>query len=186
MILVVAALLVLLSPLVARRMPALVDRRWRAPWLAFGALAAQVVVIEAPLGAAAPVLHVVTYVVAGLFLWLNRRVAGLWVVSLGAACNGVTIALNGGVLPASPAAERAAGFDPDVEFLNSGYVEDPVLWWLGDVFAWPEPMPLANTFSVGDVLLVVGVGVLAWRGSRRLGRTSAAAVGDDPVAEPVA
>jgi hypothetical protein len=167
-ILVVASLIVLLSPLLAGRMPGLVERRWRAPWLAFGALGLQVVVIELPVGPSAPFLHVLTYVIAGAFLWLNRRVAGLWVLSLGAACNGVTIALNGGVLPASPAAERAAGFDPDVEFLNSGQVEDPVLWWLGDVFAWPAPMPLANTFSIGDVIIVIGVGVLAWSGSRSL------------------
>jgi hypothetical protein len=168
-ILVVAALLAILSPLLAGRMPALVDRRWRLAWLAFVALGLQVVVIETDVGPAAPVLHVLTYVLAGVFLWANRRVAGLWVLSLGAACNGVTIALNGGVLPASPGAEAAAGFDPDVEFLNSGPVEDPVLPWLGDVFAWPAPMPLANTFSVGDILIVVGVLLLAWRGSRRLG-----------------
>lgn len=169
MILVVASLLVLLSPLLVGRMPALVERPWRLAWLAVVALALQVVVIETPVGPAAPFLHVLTYVLAGGVLWANRRTAGLWVVSLGAACNGVAIVLNGGVLPASPDAERAAGFDPDVEFLNSGAVEDPVLPWLGDVFAWPAPLPLANTFSIGDVLLVVGVGVLAWRGSHRLG-----------------
>ncbi|MFC5382174.1 DUF5317 domain-containing protein [Aquipuribacter nitratireducens] len=181
MLVVVVALLALLSPLVARRMPALVDRRWRWPWLAFVALALQVVVIELPVGPVAPVGHVLTYVIAGVFLWANRRVAGLWVISLGAALNGGTIALNGGVLPASPAAERAAGFDPDVEFLNSGHVEDPVLWFLGDVFAWPAPLPLANTFSVGDILLVVGVGVLAWLGSRRLG-SGVTVPGTEPVA----
>ena len=165
MILVVVALAVMLSPLLAGRMPALVQQRWRLPWLAPVALGLQVAAIELPVGSWAPALHVLTYVLAGVVLWANRRVAGLWIVTVGATLNGVTVAANGGVLPASPQAERAAGFDPDVEFLNSSVVEEPLLPWLGDVFAWPAPMPLANTFSIGDVLLVVGVGVLAWRGA---------------------
>lgn len=59
MILVVASLLVLLSPLLVGRMPALVERPWRLAWLAVVALA-QVVVIETPVGPAAPFLHVLT------------------------------------------------------------------------------------------------------------------------------
>jgi len=51
-----------------------------------------------------------------------------------------------------------AGIDVDKgEFINSGYIEDPVLPLLGDIFVWPQPFPLANVFSVGDVLVVVGV-----------------------------
>jgi hypothetical protein len=44
---------------------------------------------------------------------------------------------------------------PD-EFMNSGVLPHPTWAWLGDVFAWPEPMPLANVFSIGDVLIVLG------------------------------
>jgi len=55
-----------------------------------------------------------------------------------------------------------------------------VLPWLGDIFAWPAPMPLANTFSVGDILIVLGVFVAAWSGTRRLGDAST------PSAAPVA
>jgi hypothetical protein len=73
------------------------------------------------------------------------------------------------VLPSSRSAVEAAGIEHDAEFANTAVVENPVLPWLGDVFAWPAPMPLANTFSVGDVLIVAGVVVLAWSGSRRFG-----------------
>jgi hypothetical protein len=141
-----------------------------------------VVQVELPPGVA-PVLHVCTYVAALAFVWLNRRVRGVIIVGVGAALNGITIALNGGTLPASRAAAEAAGFDPELAFANSAVVEDPVLPWLGDVFAWPAPLPLANTFSVGDVLIVLGVWVAAWSGTRRLGgrnRSHATPTGTQP------
>jgi hypothetical protein len=168
---VVLCALAIASPLLALRWPAgFLLRKWRLPLLVWVTLVFQVIVLEVELpGILAPVLHVLTYVAAATFLWLNRRVPGTLVVAAGALCNGVTIALNGGVLPSSRAAVEAAGIEHDAEFANTAVVENPVLPWLGDVFAWPAPMPLANTFSVGDVLIVAGVVVLAWSGSRRFG-----------------
>jgi hypothetical protein len=169
-LLIALCTLALLSPVLAGRWSArLLLHRWRWPLLVWATLALQVVVVEVPMpGIVAGVLHVATYVLALGFLVVNRDVAGLPLVAGGAASNGVTIALNGGVLPASPAAVTAAGLDPDPGFANSAVVTDPVLPWLGDVFAWPAPLPLANTFSVGDVLIVLGVVVAAWSGTRRL------------------
>lgn len=171
MLVVALCALGVVSPFLALRWPAgLLLNKWRLPQLIWAALALQLVALEVPMphGLAAT-LHVLTYAVAFAFLWLNRRVAGVLVVAAGAVTNGVVIALNGGTLPASAAAVKAAGLDGDIAFANSGVVDDPVLPWLGDAFAWPAPMPLANTFSVGDVLIVVGVFVAAWVGSRRLG-----------------
>jgi hypothetical protein len=51
-------------------------------------------------------------------------------------------------------------------FNNSGVVAHARLSYLGDVFAMPRGWPLANVFSVGDILLVVGTAVLLHRGSR--------------------
>ena len=93
-------------------------------------------------------------------------------VAAGAVSNGVTIALNDGTLPATASALAAAHIhkNPAV-FLNSGSVAHPVLGFLGDVFAWPAPLPFANTFSLGDVLIVAGVAYGAHRiGGSRLGR----------------
>jgi hypothetical protein len=71
--------------------------------------------------------------------------------------------VNGGTLPARPGALRAAGIDLTADgFVNSGPLEHPHLWMLGDVFAIPEPLPLANVFSIGDVLIVLGVGMVSW------------------------
>ncbi|PVU84295.1 hypothetical protein DDP54_00085 (plasmid) [Cellulomonas sp. WB94] len=173
MLLLAACVLGLLSPLLVGRWPAgLLLHPWRWPLLIWVTLGLQVVAVEVPLpGVLAPVLHVLTYVVVVGFLWLNRSLDRIAVVAAGTASNGVTIALNGGVLPASADAVRAAALDPHLAFANSAVVAHPVLPWLGDVFAWPAPLPLANTFSVGDVLIAVGVVLVAWTGTCRLGRT---------------
>jgi hypothetical protein len=171
-LLLAACLLAVLSPLVVGRWPAgLLLHRWRFPLLVWATLLVQALLLEAPLpDAVARVGHVLTYVAALVFLWLNRRVAGALVVAAGAASNGLTIALNGGVLPADPDAVAATGRVETGDFANSAVVADPVLPWLGDVFAWPAPLPLANTFSVGDVLILLGVALAAWTHTARLGR----------------
>jgi hypothetical protein len=66
--------------------------------------------------------------------------------------------------------EAPGGFD------NSAVVVHPRLAFLGDVFSFPKWFPLANVFSVGDVLLLVGAaamlagicGVPRWPGLDRL------------------
>jgi len=158
------------SPLLAWRWSAgLLLHRWRWPWLVWVALLVQSVVLNMTLpGVLAPVMHVLTYVAALGFAWVNRRAAGVWIVAAGAFANGITIALNGGTLPASAGAAQAAGIEQGTDFANSAVLDNPVLPWLGDIFAWPAPLPLANTFSVGDVLIVLGVWVAAWSGTRRL------------------
>ena len=171
MLVVALCALGVISPFLAGRWPArLLLHKWRLPVLIWAALALQVVALEVAMPhALAATLHVLTYAVAFAFLWINRGVGGVWIVAAGAITNGVVIALNGGTLPASAWAVKAAGLDGDLAFANSAVLDHPVLPWLGDVFAWPAPLPLANTFSVGDVLIVVGVFVAAWVGSRRLG-----------------
>lgn len=190
-VLVVAAcLLAMASPVIAGRWPAaLLLHRWRWSPLIWATLLLQVVVVEVTLpGALAPVLHVATYAVAVVFLVVNRRLPGALVVATGAATNGIAITLNGGVLPASAAASSAAGISVDTGFINSAVVDHPVLPWFGDVFAWPDPLPLANVFSVGDVLIAVGVLLAAWTGTRRLARGAlrAEATGGAPDTAPAA
>jgi len=151
-------------PLAGGRLTRLAERGLVRPGLLFVALGLQVVVVTIvpwmpdTLAAA---LHVVSYALAAAFLWSNRTVAGLWVVAAGATANVVAILANGGVMPASPSALDRAGLAvTSGEFENSAVVDDARLAFLGDVFAVPASWPLANVFSVGDVLIVVGTVVL--------------------------
>ncbi|MDP9466365.1 MAG: DUF5317 domain-containing protein [Actinomycetota bacterium] len=106
-------------------------------------------------------LHVTSYAIIAWALWLNRAVPGLLLIALGGGTNAGVIALNGGTLPARPAALAEAGLRVDPrEFANSGVVDDPVLAWLGDVMATPSWLPFRNVISLGDVVVLIGSAVL--------------------------
>ena len=161
MLLVVVFVLSLITvPLAGGRLAALGELRIARAWLLGAALAVQIAIISLwPDGD--PVLlaagHVASYVVIFLFLIANRAMPGLWLVTLGTAMNTTAIVANGGVMPATRSALEAAGRLPTSgEFANSTVLRAPNLTFLGDVFAWPEPLPLANVFSAGDICIVVG------------------------------
>jgi hypothetical protein len=158
----VVVLAALAVPLAGGRLGALVDLRLRRVWAVFAALALQVAALDLPglpEGARAA-LVVASYLVGAVFLAANRRVPGMPLVALGGALNLVAICANGGVMPASPSALAGAGLPLDEPgFQNSAAVADPRLAFLGDVFHVPASWPLSNVFSVGDVLIALGV---AW------------------------
>jgi Family of unknown function (DUF5317) len=161
MLVLVLCTLSLASPLLfGGQMSRLALVRFRGWWILVAALLAQIVIIEVVPDANRTLLesvHMATYVAAGVFVALNWRVPGLLIIALGGASNGITIALNGGQLPASRPALEMAGIEvAKGDFINSGVLTDPVLPLLGDYFVWPEPFPFANVFSVGDVLIVLG------------------------------
>jgi hypothetical protein len=176
-ILVAGCAAVLLSvPLAGGRFERLAELRISHAHLVFAALALQVAVLGVlPAALPQPVaaaLHLLSLAFALGFVWCNRRVAGIALLATGAICNVAAIAANGGVMPASPSAMRRAGLAEEVEgFRNSATLDGPELAFLGDVFAIPEGWPLANVFSVGDVLLLAGAAVAlhAGAGSRLAG-----------------
>jgi Family of unknown function (DUF5317) len=147
-------------PLFGGRLGALVEVRLRHVWAIFAALGLEVVAMELPglpdrLRAA---LLILAYPVGAIFLAANWRVPGMPLIALGAACNLLAIAANGGVMPASPTALAAAGLPVDAPgFQNSTALADPRLGFLGDVFFIPASWPLSNVFSVGDVLIALGI-----------------------------
>lgn len=184
-LLLVVALGVLPLPLLGGRLSRLGELRLRGVGLVFAALAVQVVItsVAAPPAVLGRWLHLGTYLAVIPLFWLNRKVPGLWVVLVGASLNLAAIAANGGVMPASPDAVRIAGIRHDAAFENSAPVEGARLAFLGDIFAVPEGVPLANVFSVGDVVLVVGAWVLiylvcgaSWPRRRTPAGTPAAAI----------
>ncbi len=163
MFLIYAALFALLTvPLLGGRVIALADLELRRPWLVAAALAAQVVVTTIMPGTCAVAgayVQLATYGLLGAFLWSNRHVPGLPVLTLGASCNFAAIAANEGVMPASRGALEAAGlpYDHAEEFANSAAVDDAKLAFLGDVLAIPEALPASNVLSVGDLLIFCGL-----------------------------
>jgi len=149
-----------LVPLTGGRLTRLADVRLGSRWVVVYALSLQVLAISIVPDWPRPVvvaLHASTYVLAAAFVWLNRDVAGLPVLALGAGLNALAIALNGGQMPASASALARAGITQDGDqYVNSGVVEDPRLGFLGDVLASPSWLPLQNVYSVGDLVILAG------------------------------
>jgi hypothetical protein len=151
-----------------------VHLRW-SPFI-FGALAIQIVIVTLVPGGSPSlhrVLHLASYALAAAYLFANRRIAGMWMIALGALSNVVAIVANNGVMPASASAMRAAGEIPDTHgFINSTVLAHPKLLVLGDVFAIPKSWPLHNVFSIGDVCIAIGAAyaIHTLAGSRRLVR----------------
>jgi len=150
--------------------------RW-APVALLG-LAVQIALFSDPLagvvGDAGPTIYVASAAAVLIAVLRNLDITGLPIVALGAALNLLAIVANGGSMPVDPgAAAVIGGVSPDS---NSSIPADPALGPLTDIFAIPAWVPFANVFSVGDVVLGVGVAVTIAIGMR----TGAAARGADP------
>ncbi len=112
------------------------------------------------------------------FLLLNRRLPGAAFLLLGAGLNAAVMAANGGYMPITPEALARSGHEGqavargDDVFVDGSKdivleAEDTRLRFLSDVFGIPEELPFSATFSLGDVLIGVGAGVLIARGMGR-------------------
>jgi hypothetical protein len=153
-------LALVLVPLTGGRLGRLAEVRLASRWVVAYALALQVLVISVVPDWPRPVvvaLHASSYALAAVFVWLNRDVAGLPVLALGAGLNAFAIAVNGGQMPASATALARVGITQDGEgYVNSGVVEHPRFGVLGDVLASPSSLPLQNVYSVGDLFVLAG------------------------------
>jgi hypothetical protein len=127
-------------------------------------LFAQLLLFSSPLAAVVgpwgPSLYVVSTVAVLMALVVNLRQPGFWLIILGALANFTVIVANGGQMPAAPdawAALNGVAAVPTTDFSNS-ILAGPhtVLAFLGDNFVLPRPVPLANVFSIGDVLIGAG------------------------------
>jgi hypothetical protein len=137
-----------------------------------GGLLVQVVLfsefVTSRIGDAGPPIYAASTAAVVLAVIANRRITGMPVVALGAACNFAAIVANGGFMPASLAALQAHGKGPSTVYSNSVVTPDPALAPLTDIFALPNWLPFANVFSVGDVLIGLGVAIVIVAAMRRL------------------
>jgi Family of unknown function (DUF5317) len=168
-------------PLAGGKLSALGDLRLRAPWLAVAGILVQVVIVSVLPGGSSwlhEAAHLASYVLLGACAWVNRRVPGVWLIAAGGLLNFIVIVANGGVMPADPSLIVEAAQRGGHGFVNSGVVADPHLAFLGDQIATPRSWPMANVFSIGDLIILLGVVVLLHRvsGSRLLAWWPARAV----------
>lgn len=95
-----------------------------------------------------------------VFIWLNRRLAGILLAGVGLVLNLLVISLNGAMPVSSEAARVAGGEDfGSADIKHALLNEDTVLPWLADVLPIPR---LGFVLSVGDVLLILGIAWLTY------------------------
>jgi uncharacterized protein DUF5317 len=102
--------------------------------------------------------YVLSTALVGVVVLANLRLPGVPLIAVGAGLNLLAIIANGGTMPASTEALASLGMGVGGN-TNSVVVADPALAPLTDVFALPARLPLANVFSVGDVLIGIGLAV---------------------------
>jgi hypothetical protein len=145
-----------------------VHLRWA--WLAVAGLIVQVALFtpagDALAGGLGPAIYVASTAAVLVAVLGNWRLTGMPIVALGALSNLVAIIANGGAMPADPGALAAAGLDGPGAHTNSVVLANPALQPLTDIFAIPAGVPLANVFSVGDVLIGLGIVVVIAKAMR--------------------
>jgi len=167
-----AALGVLCGLLLGGSFAALGAMPVRRLWLAYAAIVLQVAAF--PSGVfpwstpddVARGLWLASYAILLALVFFNRRFVGVGLVGLGIVSNLTAILANGGLMPATNHALRAAGSTYSGVHNNSVRLVHPHVAWLVDRFGWPQWLPLANVFSVGDVIIGVGLLVLIVGGMR--------------------
>jgi len=114
-----------------------------------------------------PLLHLISYVLLFAALLSNWRLPGIPLLFSGSALNAVVIFANGGRMPVSLTQLQRAGLTNYIQLLLADgsrshqlISESTRLSFLGDVMVMPPPYPRPFVFSIGDVLLALGLFLL--------------------------
>ena len=93
----------------------------------------------------------------------NYTLPGMGLLGAGLFLNSIAVWSNGGHMPASLWALQTAGFLSPNHHIAAWQLNNSVLmsdssrlWFLCDIFALPRSWPMANVFSIGDLLIILG------------------------------
>jgi hypothetical protein len=132
--------------------------------------------IQERVGAEGPYIYVASTLVVMAALLRNLRLRGLGLIAVGAALNLIVIVANGGFMPSSPAVwlELTGTAALPVAHYSNAVLIGPgtLLPFLGDIFAFPRPLPMATAFSIGDVAIALGAILFLVSAMRQSGETA--------------
>ncbi len=153
----------------------LAELRFARGWLVLAAVALQYPLVYNLVGRTAIIgvplalpMMAVSVLLVLIAVWANRHLPGVPLVGLGLVANLVAMACNGGWMPITPEALARLGHQswvtPQGEVLKVWGAKNVVLaqaetrlWWLSDVFVLSRPFPVPSAFSIGDVLVALGL-----------------------------
>jgi hypothetical protein len=114
-------------------------------------------------------LLLVTAALLAIFCWLNRRRVGLPLATVGIALNLLVMGANGGTMPVSPTtlvrmSSVSAKSGTALHLTKDRVLADDQarLPWLGDRLLLPGYLRYLAAWSIGDVLIIMGTGLLLW------------------------
>jgi hypothetical protein len=135
--------------------------RFRWPWIVVAVILVRFLVLATPLNRVegAQYLYVLALaVIVGWTAWHVNRVRGIWLISAGAALNLIVILANGGRMPVAPELATAMGGRTTVgQYTLMGSQTN--LNILGD---WIKLGPISQAYSLGDVLIAVGLAIVVF------------------------
>ena len=152
--------------------------RW--PWLVIAALVVREVAILSPLNGVDGIQYVYVVSLAALVgwtAWHASRLRGAWIVAIGASSNLVVVIANGARMPvAAGLAGRLATRGHIGQYVVMGSGTN--LGWLGDWIGVPGP--LGGAYSPGDMVIAVGIAVVAFFATRQAAATKLGALSESP------
>ncbi len=147
---------ILFSLILGGRLSRILEIELKQSWAVFASVGLQSFLFFhiAPDALVTPI-HLASYGLLFVFAFANVKNLAILPLSLGMALNCLAIVANGGKMPVSPSAWEAVGLDAGEH--SNVQLGGAHLAWLGDVFALPAGFPMANAFSVGDILIGIGM-----------------------------
>jgi len=118
-----------------------------------------------------PLIHIISYVFIVIGLWYNWKVREVKIIGIGVLLNFIVIVANGGRMPVlintpnlksislRELAALANGSNP----IHSLYNKSTRFGFLSDIFSLPAFFLYPVIFSIGDLILSVGVFILIQR-----------------------
>jgi hypothetical protein len=141
--------------------------RFRWPYFVVVVLLVKEVGLVTPLNSVEGAQFVYTASLAALVAWTIWHfdlLPGVWLVSVGAALNLIVVVANTGRMPVAP--ELA------VHLAQRGHIGQYVVMSSGTNLNWladwiPVPGPLGGAYSPGDVVVALGIALVAFLGTRQ-------------------
>jgi len=148
----------------------------RYVWLILLAVVLQIPLLRSPTGPLQifriqQALFLASFLLLLLFVWLNRHLFSVMVIGTGILLNLIVILSNGGYMPISP--QTLTRINPDSQLeeweVNTHYEyskdailepDNTQLKLFSDIFIIPVPIPVRAAFSIGDLIIAIGIVLL--------------------------
>ncbi len=110
-------------------------------------------------------LYIISYIMLFIVLFFNLERKSVWLILIGAVANFAALVLNGGSMPIDVALLEKMGFKNMFQSFKIGAMPNYIdinkassfTVYLAKRFATPSIYPLKQIFSIGDILISLGI-----------------------------